>query len=103
MNSRRRRGNGRNRWKPGYKKVYSHYNKKTGKREYVGSTTSVKRRESQHRRSGALTSGKVMVPESGWMHPKAAERLEAKKIGGFRRADWQTAKAKQNIRRPVSS
>ena len=64
--------------------VYSTYDSK-GKRMYVGSTNDPKRRATQHIRTGKLAKGGKLVVEPKRMSRKAAERLEAKKIRGYKR------------------
>ena len=64
--------------------VYSIYNSR-GKRKYVGTTNNPERRAAQHARSGRLTRGDKLGVESRRMSRKSAERLEARKIQGYRR------------------
>ena len=64
--------------------VYSLYSS-SGKRTYVGSTIDPNRRAAQHTKHGKLEKGGKMVVESKPMSRKSAERLEAKKIQGYRR------------------
>ena len=68
--------------------AYSIYNSR-GKRTYVGSTNNPERRAAQHAKNGKLKRGSKMVVESKPMSRKAAERLEAKKIEGYRRRTGQ--------------
>ena len=63
--------------------AYSIYNSR-GKRTYVGSTNNPERRATQHAKSGKLTRGSKLVVESKSMSRSAAQRLEAKKIQGYR-------------------
>ena len=72
--------------KTGQRRVftYSLYNSR-GKRTYVGSTNNPERRAAQHVRSGKLKRGGKLVVESEPMSRNTAERLEAKKIAGYRR------------------
>ena len=62
--------------------VYSLFN--SGKRTYVGTTNNPKRRASQHRRSGKLSSGGTFKMESRRMSRRSAENLEARKILDYR-------------------
>ena len=55
------------------------------KRTYIGSTKNPARREAQHRKSGKLKSGGSLVVESAKMTRRAAERLEGKKLAGYKR------------------
>ena len=71
--------------------VYSIYNSR-GKRTYVGMTNNPGRRAAQHARSGKLTGGGELVVESGRMPRRSAERLEAKKIQGYRSRTGQLPK-----------
>ena len=64
--------------------TYSIYNS-SGKRTYIGSTNNPERRAAEHARDGRLTRGGEMVVESRPTSRDAAQRLEAKKIQGYRR------------------
>ncbi|MCE2458937.1 MAG: GIY-YIG nuclease family protein [Dehalococcoidia bacterium] len=64
--------------------AYSIYNS-SGKRTYIGSTNNPERRAAEHTRDGRLTRGGELVVESRPMSREAAQRLEAKKIQGYRR------------------
>ena len=64
--------------------VYSIYNSRR-KRTYVGTTANPERRAAQHANSGKLRRGGKLVMESKRMPRRDAERLEAKKIEGYRR------------------
>ena len=64
--------------------MYSIYDSK-GIRTYVGSTNNPERRADQHRKSGKLAKGGKLAVESKPISRKAAERLEAKKIQGYKR------------------
>ena len=64
--------------------AYSIYNSR-GKRIYVGSTNNPGRRAAQHVRDGRLPRGGELVVESRPMSRGAAQKLEAKKIKGYRR------------------
>ena len=64
--------------------AYSIYNSQ-GKRTYVGTTASPERRAAQHAKSGKLRSGGKLVVESNRLPRRDAERLEARKIEGYRR------------------
>ena len=64
-------------------RVYSLYDSK-GKRTYVGSTNNPARRASEHAKSGKLTKGGELKVESRSMSRQDAQRLEARKIQGYR-------------------
>ena len=64
--------------------AYSVYNSRR-KRTYVGTTDNPERRAAQHVKSGKLKRGGELVVESKRMPRRDAERLEAKKIAGYRR------------------
>lgn len=64
-------------------RVYSLYDS-NGKRTYVGSTNNPARRASEHAKSGKLAKGGKLKVESKSMSRQAAQRLEAKKIQGYR-------------------
>lgn len=64
--------------------AYSIYNSR-GKRTYVGTTADPERRAEQHAKAGKLRRGGKLVVESKRMPRRDAERLEAKKIEGYRR------------------
>ena len=64
-------------------KVYSLYDSK-GKRTYVGSTNNPARRASEHAKSGKLAKDGKLKVESKSLSRQAAQRLEAKKIQGYR-------------------
>ena len=68
--------------------AYSIYNS-SGNRTYIGSTNNSERRAAEHARDGRLTRGGEMVVESSPMSRDAAQRLEAKKIKGYRRRTGQ--------------
>ena len=63
--------------------AYSIYNSR-GRRTYVGTSNNPARRAAQHAKSGRLKRGGALVVESNPMSRSAAERLEAKKIQGYR-------------------
>ena len=63
--------------------AYSIYNS-GGKRTYVGTTNNPERRAGEHRKTGKLARGGKLVVESKRMPRQAAERLEAKKIRGYK-------------------
>lgn len=64
--------------------TYSVYNSR-GKRTYVGTTANPERRAAQHAKLGKLRRGGKFVVESKRVSRTGAERLEAKKIEGYRR------------------
>ena len=64
--------------------AYSLYDAK-GKRTYIGSTNNPERRRTEHAKSGKLKKGGSLVVESPPMSRPAAQRLEAKKLGGYQR------------------
>ena len=64
--------------------AYSVYNSR-GKRTYVGTTANPERRAAQHAKLGKLRRGGKFVVESKRVSRTGAERLEAKKIEGYRR------------------
>ena len=64
-------------------RVYSLYDS-SGKRTYVGSTNNPARRTSEHAKSGKLAKGGKLKVESKPLSRQAAQRLEAKKIQGYR-------------------
>lgn len=64
-------------------RVYSLYDSK-GKRTYVGSTNNPARRASEHAKTGKLPKGGKLKVESKSMSRQAAQRLEARKIQGYR-------------------
>ena len=64
--------------------TYSIYNSR-GKRTYVGTTANPERRAAQHAKLGKLRRGGKFVVESKRVSRTGAERLEAKKIEGYRR------------------
>ena len=63
--------------------VYSIYDSR-GNRTYVGTTNNPGRRATEHARSGKLTKRGKFVVESKRTARKSAERLEARKIQGYR-------------------
>jgi predicted GIY-YIG superfamily endonuclease len=63
--------------------AYSVYDS-NGKRTYIGSTNNPGRRASEHAKSGKLKRGGSLVVESGPMTRGAAQRLETKKLAGYR-------------------
>ena len=82
--SRTARGSGSSRPPAKGAVAYSIYNS-SGKRTYIGSTNNPERRAAEHARDGRLTRGGELVVESMPMSREAAQRLEAKKIQGYRR------------------
>ena len=64
--------------------VYSLYDS-GGRRSYVGTTHNPARRVGEHKKAGKLKRGGRLVVESGRMSRESAERLEAKKIRGYKR------------------
>ena len=62
---------------------YSIYNAR-GKRPCVDTTNDPERRVAQHARPGKLTRSGELVVKSRPMSRRAAERVEAKKIQGYR-------------------
>ena len=64
--------------------AYSLYDS-NGKRTYVGITNNPRRRASEHAKSGKLERDGKMVLESKPIPRKAGERLEAKKVQGYKR------------------
>lgn len=63
--------------------TYSLYDSR-GKRTYVGSTNNPERRATEHRAAGKLQRGGSLVVESPRMSRAAAQRLETKKLNGYR-------------------
>ena len=64
--------------------VYSLYESR-GERTYVGTTNNPKRRKSEHRKSGKLSSEGIFKVESRGMGRSSAEKLEAKKLRGYKK------------------
>ena len=64
--------------------VYSIYDRR-GRRKYVGSTNSPRRRFKEHMAAGKIRRGDSLRVESYAMRRRDAERLEARKIQGYRR------------------
>ena len=64
--------------------AYSLYDSR-GKRTYIGSTNNPARRATEHSKSGKLKSGGSLVVESPRMNRSDAQRLEAKKLDGYKR------------------
>lgn len=71
--------------------VYSNYDSR-GRRTYIGSTNNPDRRAAQHIRSGKLRKGGKLVVESKPMSRRSAEKLEARKIQGYRRRTGRLSK-----------
>ena len=63
--------------------AYSLYDSK-GKRTYIGSTNNPSRRAAEHAKSGKLKKGGELVVESSRMSRSAAQRLETKKLAGYK-------------------
>ena len=64
--------------------AYSLYDAK-GKRTYIGTTNNPSRRRAEHAKSGKLDKGGSLVVESPRLSRSAAQRLESKKLTGYRR------------------
>ncbi len=63
--------------------AYSIYDR-NNKRTYIGTTNNPRRRASEHAKSGKLRAGGKLVVESSKMTRKSAEKLEGRKIRGYR-------------------
>lgn len=63
--------------------AYSIYDR-NDERTYIGSTKNPRRRASQHAKSGKLPPGGKLVVESRKMTRENAQKLEGKKIRGYR-------------------
>lgn len=63
--------------------AYSIYDR-NDRRTYIGTTNNPRRRASEHVESGKLPPGGKLVVESSKMTRKSAEKLEGRKIRGYR-------------------
>ncbi len=63
--------------------AYSLYDS-NGKRTYIGSTNDPSRRAAEHSKSGKLKKGGSLVVESPRLSRSDAQRLEAKKLAGYK-------------------